>query len=238
MESREQKLVRAFVELSDMLVGDFDVSDLLYTLVEHCLELFDVEAVGLLLVDEAGDLEAIAHSAPEVRFIELLEVNRKEGPCFDAFQSGEQVISADLEEDIDRWPVVAPECLRAGYRAAHGVPLQIREQRIGAMNLFKVNPGSLPNNDHDTLRALAEIATISVLHDRELSDARKVTDQLQLALSTRVVIEQAKGMVAGGVELDLDESFRRLRRYARNHGYRLDEVARRVVSGDLSPGDL
>ncbi len=217
-----------------MLVGDFDVSDLLYTLVEHCLQLFDVEAVGLLLVDDAGELEAVAHSAPEVRFIELLEANRGEGPCFDAFKSGEQVISADLEGDIDRWPVVAPECLRVGYRAAHGVPLQIREQRIGAMNLFKTDPGLLPEEDHDTLRALAEIATISVLHDRELNDARRVADQLQMALSTRVVIEQAKGMVAAGGALDMDESFRRLRRYARNHGYRLDEVARRVVAGELS----
>lgn len=221
-----------------MLVGDYDVSDLLYTLVEHCLSLFEVDAVGLLLVDEKGQLEAVAHSAPEVRFIELLEANRGEGPCFDAFRSGQQVVSPNLEDDLDKWPVVAPECLRAGYRAAHGVPLQIREQRIGAMNLFMTSTGALPEEERDTLRALAEMATISVLHDRELSDARRVADQLQLALSTRVIIEQAKGMLAAGAGLGMDESFLRLRRYARNHGYRLDEVARRVVSGDLAPDAL
>lgn len=238
MATREHKLVNAFVELSDALVEGHDVPDLMYTLVERCVEVFGVAGAGLMLADEEGGLRVVAHFGPKAGFIELLESQVEEGPCFDAYQTGELVVSADIEAETDRWPRVSAELLRAGYRAAHGVPLRVRDKVIGAMNLFGLEPGELDEADQEAVRALAEFATLALLHGRALSDARMVTEQLQSALDSRVVIEQAKGIIAASSGLHVQDAFELLRRHARNHGLRLDDVARQVIAGTLDPSAL
>lgn len=231
--TRERDLATAIVDLADTLVTDFDVTDLLYRLVEHCVQLLDVSEAGLLLSDQRGGLNLMASTNEAIRLLELFQLQADEGPCLDAYHSHQQVTVGDLKTATARWPRFAPAAIEAGFAAVHALPLQLREDVIGALNLFSTTPGELAEDQAHLARALADVATIGILQDRAIRRRETVVEQLEAALHSRVLIEQAKGVLAERGGLEMDEAFRRLRSHARATNARLAELARAVVDGRL-----
>ena len=237
MTVREGQLNRTFVELADTLVNHFDVTDLLHTLAVRCVELFGVDAAGLMLADEHGILRVLGSSSEQTRMLELFEIQRQEGPCSECYRTGRLVVEEDLE-GTERWPLFRQEALNAGYRSAMAIPMSLRDDVIGALNLFRSTPGRLDEADEAAARALADVATIALIQERALREARMLAEQLQVALNSRVLIEQAKGVVAGLANIDMDTAFRLLRGHARAENLLLLEVARDLIEGRVTLRDL
>lgn len=234
----ETLLIRTLVELADTLVDDFDVVELLTLLTDRCVELLGVSAAGLMLAPE-GDLRVVASSNEALRVVELFELQAREGPCSDCFSTGEPVLGRDLTgPDEGRWPTFGPVAVAAGFRSVHAVPMRLRGKVIGALNLFRSDPGELGAADVRAARALADMATIGILQHRAVHEARVLAEQLSFALNSRVVIEQAKGALGERLGLSMEDAFSRLRTYARNHNLRLAHVARAVLDGELTSEDL
>lgn len=236
--NRESLLAETFVELADTLVEDYDVVDLLTNLAARCVELFDVDGAGIMLAAPHGELRVIASSSAEMEFLEVFEVQAEEGPCPDCYRSGTDIVAVDLNDDLERWPTFVPEALGAGFRSAIALPLRLRGTTIGALNLFRHTPGSLGTDDLAVAQAFADIATIGILQRRAVEDARNVNGQLSAALESRVVIEQAKGMVAERTGRAMGASFELLRDHARRNNVRLADVAKDVIDGALAPLSL
>ena len=235
---REALLARAFVELADSLVDNFDVVDLLTRLADRCVEIVDVAAAGLMLGSAGGELRVIASSSEAMRVLELFEIQADEGPCVDCYRSGQPIVNLALEEPDSRWPRFAPKALEAGFRSVHSLPMRLRGQTIGALNMFRVDQGPMLETDVLAAQALADVATIAILQHRAVSDAQVLNEQLTLALNTRIAIEQAKGVVSERAGLDMEEAFARLRRHARNHNLRLTDVADAVSTRALPVSSL
>jgi GAF domain-containing protein len=236
--TREAVLARTMVELADTLVDDFDVVDLLTTLSDRCVAVLDIAAAGIMLAPPGGDLRVMTSSSEAMRVVELFELQSQEGPCLDCFRSGEPVVNQDLAVENFRWARFAPVALRAGFRAADAIPMRLRGQVIGALNLFRTETGSLTPDDVAIAQALADLATIAILQHRAATEAHVLNDQLSHALHSRIVIEQAKGVIAEREGLAVDQAFTRLRSYARNHNLRLAVLAQAVVAGTVDPASL
>jgi transcriptional regulator with GAF, ATPase, and Fis domain len=234
----EQRLVQAFVELADTLVDEFDVVDFLQVLTERCVELVDTDAAGLMLDDQRGNLQVIAYTDESARLLELFELQRDQGPCLECFATGRIIANIDLEEADGRWPLFADAARNAGFATSHAVPLRLRQQVIGALNLFTIERKRL---DHDQLvvaQGLADIATIGLLHERAIRDQVVLSEQLQTALHSRILIEQAKGVLSARAATSVAEAFRLMRTYARRTGKPLTSVADAVITGSLRAAEL
>ena len=233
--AREQRISDAFVALADTLVDDYDIIDLLDQLVAHCVTLLAADAAGILLADPRGELRPVAASSEDAQTMELLQIQAQEGPCMECYRTAAQVRIPDLYQMADRWPRFAAAVTAAGaFVSVHAIPLRLRGQAIGAMNLFHRTPGPLPDADLALGQALADVATIGILQERAIRRREVVSEQLQTALNSRVIIEQAKGVLAQHFGVPMDTAFDRLRRYARGNNLRLAEVARRCVAGELN----
>jgi GAF domain-containing protein len=235
---REALLARTLVELADTLVADFDVVELLTRLTDRCVDVLDVGAAGLMLVAPEGDLRVMASSSEAMRVLELFELQSQEGPCLDCYRTGRPVVNQDLAAADGRWPRFAAEALTAGFRSVHALPMRLRGAVIGALNLFHIEPGEMRRADVDAAQALADVATIAVLQHRAALEAQALNEQLDHALNTRIVIEQAKGMVAEREGVNIEGAFSRLRSHARNHNLRLVDVANDVIGGRLAASAL
>ncbi len=235
---RESLLARTMVELADNLVEDFDVVDLLTTLADRCVEVLDIAAAGIMLVAPDGELRVVASSSDAMRVVELFELQSAEGPCLDCYRTGRPVVNHDLNTVDGRWPRFAVVATAAGFRGADAIPMRLRGNIIGALNLFRSEPGSLNDDDVIVAQALADIATIAVLQYRNALETHVVNDQLNHALTSRIVIEQAKGMIAEREHCNVDEAFTRLRQHARNHNERLTDLATHIVDGTIDLATL
>ena len=194
--AREAMLARTLVELADTLVADFDVVELLTLLADRCVDVLDVGAAGLMLAAPDGDLRVMASSSETMRVLELFELQAEEGPCLDCYRTGQPVVNQDLAAVDGRWPRFAAEALAAGFHSVHALPMRLRGTVIGALNLFHIDPGEMRQADVDAAQALADVATIAILQHRATLEAQVLNEQLNQALNSRIVIEQAKGMVA------------------------------------------
>jgi GAF domain-containing protein len=236
---REALLVQTMVELADTLVDDFDVVDLLTHVADRCVEVLDVTAAGLMVARPGGgDLQVVASSSDAMRVLELFELQAEEGPCPDCYRTGEPVLNEDLATVNGRWPRFAPRALEAGFRSVHALPMRLRRLTIGALNLFREGEGVLHEADVAAAQALADIATIAIIQQRATSEALVLNEQLSQALNTRIVIEQAKGVLAERANLDMEQSFARLRAHARGHNLRLADVAQGIIDGTLATQSL
>lgn len=236
--AREQELLTAFIEFADTLVDEYDIVEFLHRLAERCVELVDVSEAGIMLADGDGALHYVASSSERMRLIELFELQHEEGPCLDAFRSGEAVHSA-LGDDVDsRWPQFAPHAREAGFASVSALPMKLRSDVIGALNLFSMTADVLDPADQMVAQSLADVATIGILQERSLSDARVVTSQLGAALESRIVIEQAKGIVAERNQVSIDVAFTQLRSYARSRNRLLSQTAHDIISGALPAVEL
>ena len=233
---REQRLGEVFVSLADTLVADYDVIDLLYELTSVSVELLAVDTAGLMITaDGEGALKTVASSHERTELLELFELQANEGPCLDAFRTGQPISCTDLRNDAGRWPTFSAHASSQGYRSVHARPMRVRDTVIGALNLFGDQAGPVPETDLYTAQALADVATISIIKDRTATTKDALVAQLQTALNSRVLIEQAKGLLAGRHGIGVDEAFTQLRNYARSHSERLTDVAAKTMQGTLDP---
>lgn len=229
--TREHSLVEAFVLLADTLGEDYDVVDVLDRLVNTAVGLLPVTAAGLLLDDQRGNLSVVASSSEETRLLEVFQLQNQEGPCLECVSTSAPVISADLDADRARWPLFAPAARAGGFESVLAVPMRLRSQTIGALNLFYDRPGKPQPEETRIAQGLADVATIGILQQRSAHRASALAEQLQYALNSRVVIEQAKGVLAERRSVGMEAAFDVLRRHARDHNLRLGEVAQQVVLG-------
>lgn len=235
---RETRLLQAFVQIADTLVDDYDVADILHELTTVCVELLDATAVGLMLADQRGGLQTIAASSEEARLLDLFQIAADEGPCLACFRAGDPVFVDDIGAHAERWPQFTPTALEHGFRSAHSVPLRLRQQTIGSLNLFGRSPGSPGEQDLRVARALADTATIGILHERTIHRGELLTEQLQTALNSRISIEQAKGVLAHACGLGMDQAFQHLRRHARRTNSPLSRIAAQLTEGTLRPAQI
>jgi GAF domain-containing protein len=233
-----ERLVEVFVEMADTLVDDFDLIEFLQKLATYSSDLLDARAAGLLLADHRGRLQVMAASDERSEMLELFQVQAHEGPCQDCFTQGEAVVNADLAQAHDRWPTFAPHAVAAGYRSVHAFPLRLRHQTYGALNLFGAEPGHIDPGDAKIVQALADVATISMVQQRAIQRGDELTAQLQGALNTRIVIEQAKGMIAQTHGISPDQAFTMLRAYCRKNNETLSVVADRVIGEPRTVDEL
>ena len=234
--AREELVVRALVEMADTLVGDFDVVELLTGLASRCVELLGISAAGVMVATVQGDIRLVASSSEAMRVLELFELQTEEGPCLDAYRSGEQVDHLILGAGSGPWPRFSVAALESGFQSVSALPLRLRDTTNGALNLFSVDVAPMSEPNTVVARAFADLAAISILQHRSADEHQRTNEQLSYALNSRIVIEQAKGIIAERAGVDLSGAFDRLRGYARDHNLRLTEVARAAVDGTLDPG--
>jgi len=233
------RLAKVFVEVADTLVDEFDLIDFLHMLAERTADLIGASAVGLMLADQHGRLEFVAASNENTRLLELFQVQNREGPCLDAFSTASPVINADLAEASARWPRFAPRATAAGYHSVHAFPLRLRHEVIGALNVFGSEPGNtLDDLDVPIVQALADIAAIGLLQERAIRRGEILTEQLQGALNSRIVIEQAKGAISQVHSVSVDEAFTLIRNYARRTNRTLGDVTHAIVTNPANLPDL
>lgn len=232
--NREHSVTEAFVSLADSLVGPFDVVELLNDLTEVCARLLDVASAGLLLADHSGVLHVVAASSEETRSLELFQLQRDEGPCLECYRTGIAVSIADLVHFADRWPQFVPAARKRGFVSVHAVPLRIQDRVLGALGLFGTTVGSLNDDDLSLGQALAHVASVALVTGIASEDQSLLNQQLQIALDSRVLIEQAKGVIAEYSTVTMDEAFELLRQYSRNHNEKLSDVSRALVTRTLS----
>ena len=229
-------LADVFVELADTLVDEFDLIEFLHTLTERCVHLLGVDAAGLLLTDGQGTLQVVAASSERTRLLELFQLQTDQGPCLDCFRTAAPVSVPDLPA-AGQWPRFTAAATEVGFTAVHALPMRLRSDVIGALNLFTTAPGPLDKEKLRIGQALADVATIGLLQQRAIHHRDVLTEQLQTALNTRVLIEQAKGLIAERLHVSLPDAFDILRSSARNRNRRLSDVAQAVVDGTEQPPD-
>lgn len=235
-KSRDQRVADAFVAVADTLIADFDIIDLLHTLVDECVNLLDVDAGGLLLTGDDGHLQLVASSSEQAHLVEVIQLGAGEGPCVDAYRTGRAVTVGDIRVESDSWPAFRDAALAQGFHAVFATPMRLRGHVIGALNLFSKGVGGPTEQDAVLAQALADIATIGILQEQGIRDTNVLNAQLQRALESRVLIEQAKGVIAAVGSLDMNESFTALRNYARAHSVPLRDLALQVA--ERTPADL
>jgi len=219
------QLSRMFVEVADTLVRDFDLVEFLQKMADNAAEVSGAASVGLILAGPGKRLRFMAATNLTGRKLELLQLQNSEGPCLECFRTGEPVVNANLHEALERWPSFTPVALEAGFQSVHAFPLRLRREVIGALNLFGRELDDFRDDDILVVQAMADVATIAILQERNIARADEVAEQLQIALNSRVVIEQAKGAKAQAEHISLDEAFSRLRSEARESRQRLVDVA-------------
>ena len=219
-----------FVDLADTMVADFDVIDFLHLLTDRSVALLGASAAGVMLADPRGELRVAAASSEEAGLLELFQLQNDQGPCLDCFRTGRAVTATDLAGPAPRWPRFAEAAVRSGFATVEALPMRLRDQVVGALNLFRAAPGGLDPADLRIGQALADVATIGLLHERNVRRRETVAEQLQAALNSRVIIEQAKGKLAERLGIDMDRAFKMLRDYARNSNQHLTDVSRDFVT--------
>jgi transcriptional regulator with GAF, ATPase, and Fis domain len=233
-----ERLAEVFVEFADTLVEEFDLIDFLQRVTSRTSQIAQASASGLLLVDHEGRLQFMAASDERTKLVELFQVQALEGPCLDCFRERRPVINADLGEAGDRWPRFAPRAVAAGFKSVHAFPMRLRHQVIGALNLFGTAAGQMQPELIRVVQALADVATIGLLQEQAIHRGEILTEQLQGALNSRILIEQAKGVLAQIHDVTPDQAFELLRSYCRGHHRRLSEVAQAVSTDPASVPEL
>lgn len=232
-KTREARLFETFATLADTLVDDYDVVELLQTLVDSCQDVLGVTDAGILLASPSGQLELIASTSEEARLVEVIQLAAQEGPCIECFRTSRPVSAPDLTDTPPNWAEFQRAAVRSGFGALDAIPMRLRNTTIGTLNLLRSASGPAAREDLLAAQAFADVATIGILHERAVSDTKSLADQLQAALDSRVTIEQAKGVVSFTAQVPVDQAFVLIRTHARTRGLRLGYVAAQIVQREL-----
>jgi GAF domain-containing protein len=237
VQDRDRLLARVFVRLADTLVDDFDIVEFLHELCSDVVQLIDAETAGVMLADTRGGLRLLASSEERMRVLELFELQSRQGPCLDAFRT-RNTVTATVAAGEELWPDFAPYAATLGFRHMGAVPLQLRDTTIGALNIFRATDHPFADADLEIAQAMAKVAATGLLQRRSVVDGNLVSEQLRVALQSRIAIEQAKGVLAENLDISVDEAFQRLRNHARNTNRKLTELARDVAIRRVDPRTL
>ena len=227
---RERTIIDTFVELADTMASDYDITEFMQRLVERCAEVLGADVAGVMLESPAGTLQLSAATSDAMGQIERVEVSSGTGPCADAYRTGEQVVAEDLADFTHRWPQVVPQLQDLGMRAGYAFPLRLRDDRIGALNLYRTTPGRFDDDDVRVGQAFADVAAIGILQQRALADSQQRRAQLEHALDSRIAVEQAKGVLVDRHGVTPQDAFEAIRSYARDHRRTVREVSEQVVA--------
>ncbi|WP_213815456.1 GAF and ANTAR domain-containing protein [Glaciihabitans sp. dw_435] len=238
VKSREQKINDAFVATTDALMNDYDIVDLLSTLLKTCTDILGVDAGGILLADSGGDLDLVASTSEEAKVVETIIIAAGAGPCIDCYSTGRAVSVPDITAGATRWPKFHDSAIEQGFRSTYAIPMRLRREVIGVMNLLSTTPDSITDNDADIAQALADIAVLGILHERNFRNPLVVGEQLHLALDTRIIVEQAKGVLAQAEDLTMTDAFNALREYAAAHDLSLRHTAEATVQRAIATADV
>jgi GAF domain-containing protein len=214
------------------LVRPYDTVTMLENLSERVSEVLALTGSGVSLESD-GRLAFITALDEQIARVEQVQERTQEGPCVDCFRGGNPVVVPDLEAEGARWAQYADAALQAGLRATAGVPMTLEGRSIGALNLYSSEPREWPDEDVAAAQVLADLATAFLVNASKLRQQEELAAQLAGALESRVLIEQAKGVVSASAHVSVDEAFRRMRSWARNHNLPLPSVAQDVVEGSL-----
>jgi GAF domain-containing protein len=228
-----ENMAETFVQLADTLVADFDSVEFMHLLADRCVDTLEVDAAGILLADHHSELYVVGASSERTRLVELFELQHRQGPCMECYLTCAPVTVADFTELPQRWPEFSAVATEAGFRAVHALPMRLREQTIGALNLFTAAPGALSSTTVRVAQAMADVATIGLLQAKLLNQQELLAEQLQGALQSRVLVEQAKGVLAERLQIGMGRAFETLRRYSRSHNQNLSKVAESVIAGTV-----
>ncbi len=231
----DEVLIDVLSEFAQTLTGRFEVSEVLYRLAEHVITILDVRGAGVSVVDENGQLRPVTGINELTLTLESVEEQFQEGPCVDAFKQGDIIVVEEIERDIDRWPKWASEAMRRNVHAVLGIPLRVRDESIGAMNVYNSEPRKWREPDVRVARVLTDMAASYVANASELEQSRRTTEQLREALGSRIIIEQAKGVISVDQQCSVDDAFALLRDHSRRHNVSLRAVAEAVVQLGLRP---
>jgi len=231
------RLAQVFVELSDTVLDTFDIIEFLDNLTERCVELLDADAAGLMLADQRNRLNLMAATVQRARVLGLFELHIQEGPSLECFTTGRAITNLSLAESRERWPRFGPAAIHSGFGTTHALPMRLRGQIIGALSLLTQDQRQLSVTDLAIGQAMADLATIGLLHQRNADEQKTLSEQLTIALNSRVLVEQAKGALADRARISLNEAFHRMRDYARHNRVPLASVASEVAAGAI-PQDL
>jgi GAF domain-containing protein len=232
-KSRAERVSAAFVKMTDALIADYDVLGLLHALAEAAVDLLDAADAGLLLADPHGELQLLASTSERSQLVEILQLQAGSGPCVECYRTGSVVAVGDIPAMTGRWPEFQAAALSQGFRSVHAIPMRVSGRTIGAMGLFRDKPGLLSSEDAAIGQALVDVATISIMQERAIRETAMVNEQLQRALNSRVLVEQAKGVIAYTAQVSMEEAFGRLRSFARSNNQSLQETAARVIDQSL-----
>ncbi|GLZ36863.1 GAF and ANTAR domain-containing protein [Actinokineospora sp. NBRC 105648] len=221
-------LAEALIELSDTLAPGFDLVTHLRALAAHCVGLTGADAAGVLLADTDGTLRTLAAGPDEPGLAELFDAQAEDGPGVEAFAT-----AALAHGPLERRSAFGAAAARAGFQLVHGIPMRLRGVSIGALCLYRTSDQPFTVDELDSVRALADVAAVGISTERAVREGRQRAEQLQSALDSRVVIEQAKGVLAERKGIEPTESFQELRRLARNHNLKIGQVAEEVVRSAL-----
>lgn len=235
---RETRVTGAFVSAADTLVTDFDAVDLLHTLVHDCVDILEMTAGGLLLADSAGDLQLMTSTSEGAQFVEVMQLAADAGPCIDCFATGTAVSVSDIANDESRWPEFARVALAQGIHSVLATPMKLRGKIIGTMNLFGTGTGRVSERDAALAQALADVATIGLLQERVIREGHLIEEQLHRALDSRVMIEQAKGVIASSLSVSMDKAFALIRKYSRDRNLTIRAVAESISGRELKAQDI
>lgn len=236
--NRETMLARTFVDLAATLVREFDTIDLLHMLTERSASLLDADAASLILADQRGELQVLASTSPQAQMLDVFQVHTSEGPCYDCYVSGRPLVNVDLAEAGERWPSFHRVTTDAGYRSTHSLPLRLHDQVIGALNFFCIHESELGDDDVELAQALSDVATVGLLQERMTRRHELLSEQLQSALNSRVLMEQAKGMLSERATIDVEEAFALMREHSKRTERSLAHVANDVIDGSIEAADL
>lgn len=234
-QDRERAVSTVFVALASDLATGSDVVDVLSGLTASCAQLLDIASAGLLLANRRGKLQIVAASSEATRVLEMFQLQVEQGPCLDCFHSRTPVSVPNLSKETTRWPQFAAAAQNQGFASVHAVPMRLQDHALGVLGLFGTQTGPLNGQDLALAQAFADVASVALIQDRSAADSHQVTSQLQGALDSRIVIEQAKGILAHHGSLDMEQAFAALRHFSRNHNQRLTDVARTLTSRQLDP---
>ncbi|MCS5732473.1 GAF and ANTAR domain-containing protein [Herbiconiux daphne] len=229
--TREERVAETFVSLADTLVTGYDIVEVLQTLIEQTTQIVEANEAGILLPDSTGGLEVVASTSERSQLISILQLRADEGPCLDAYATGKPVSVDNIADTYARWPAFATSAAEVDFQSMYAIPMRLRDETIGSMNIFSDRTGPMDPKDTMIARALADVATIGILQERALRESGIAQEQLQRALDSRVLIEQAKGVLAQTERIDMHEAFTVLRNRARHSGRRLSDVAQEVIEG-------